>query len=86
MYCQRDIENQSICENQCVHCKSYYAPLEEQSAIREYADMMNPDAISSTQFNSDLQWNRDANAFEAGIEFAKKYYNACIDDESDKVF
>ena len=29
-YCQRDIEGESICEEQCEHCKEYYAPLERQ--------------------------------------------------------
>ena len=28
-YCQRDIEGQSICDNQCDHCKEYYKPLEQ---------------------------------------------------------
>lgn len=29
-YCQRDIEGESQCRNQCDHCKEYYKPLEEQ--------------------------------------------------------
>ena len=29
-YCQRDIEGESICEEQCDHCKEYYKPLERQ--------------------------------------------------------
>lgn len=28
-YCQRDIEGESICDNQCEHCKEYYKPLEQ---------------------------------------------------------
>jgi len=26
-YCQRDIEGESQCTDQCSHCKKYYAPL-----------------------------------------------------------
>lgn len=29
MKCQRDIEGESKCSEQCDHCKEYYAPLEE---------------------------------------------------------
>ena len=29
-YCQRHIEGNSICDEQCDHCKEYYAPLERQ--------------------------------------------------------
>ena len=28
-YCQREIESQSKCTNQCDHCKEYYKPLEQ---------------------------------------------------------
>ena len=28
-YCQRDIEGELICYNQCDHCKEYYKPLEQ---------------------------------------------------------
>lgn len=28
-YCQREIEEKSKCEEQCEHCKTYYAPLED---------------------------------------------------------
>ena len=28
-YCQRDIEGESICDEQCEHCKEYYAPIEK---------------------------------------------------------
>lgn len=28
MYCQSEIEGGERCETQCNHCKSYYAPLE----------------------------------------------------------
>ena len=27
-YCQRDIEMEAKCDEQCEHCKEYYAPLE----------------------------------------------------------
>ncbi len=26
-YCQREIEMETICDNQCKHCEEYYAPL-----------------------------------------------------------
>ena len=29
-YCQSHIEGQTICSEQCDHCKEYYAPLERQ--------------------------------------------------------
>jgi hypothetical protein len=29
-YCQREIEFESKCKEQCDHCKEYYAPLERQ--------------------------------------------------------
>ena len=29
-YCQNHIEGHEMCENQCDHCKEYYAPLEER--------------------------------------------------------
>lgn len=29
-YCQREIEGNEMCEEQCAHCKEYYAPLEGQ--------------------------------------------------------
>ena len=28
-YCQRNIEGELDCDNQCEHCKEYYAPLEK---------------------------------------------------------
>lgn len=28
-YCQRDIEMESKCDEQCDHCKEYYKPLEQ---------------------------------------------------------
>jgi|CoawatStandDraft_6_1074263.scaffolds.fasta_scaffold02234_20 hypothetical protein len=28
-YCQRDIEGESICDEQCNHCIEYYGPLEQ---------------------------------------------------------
>ena len=28
-YCQRDIEGESKCKGQCVHCKEYYSTLEK---------------------------------------------------------
>ena len=27
-YCQREIENESKCDEQCEHCREYYKPLE----------------------------------------------------------
>ena len=32
-YCQREIEEETRCKIQCDHCKSYYAPLENNDAI-----------------------------------------------------
>ena len=28
-YCQSNIEDRDCCENQCIHCKEYYKPLEK---------------------------------------------------------
>jgi len=36
-YCQSDIEGRKYCETQCGHCKEYYKPLEEDSAVDENA-------------------------------------------------
>ena len=30
-YCQSDIEDNGICDEQCEHCKEYYKPLENES-------------------------------------------------------
>lgn len=30
-YCQREIEGESECKDQCEHCAEYYAPLEVQA-------------------------------------------------------
>ena len=32
-YCQSDVEGDGMCKDQCEHCKSYYAPLENNDAI-----------------------------------------------------
>ena len=29
-YCQREIEDETKCEEQCDHCKEYYKPIERQ--------------------------------------------------------
>lgn len=28
-YCQRDIEGETPCKEQCEHCKEYYKPIED---------------------------------------------------------
>ena len=38
-YCQRDIEGESKCEEQCDHCKEYYAPLENEHMNEDILDI-----------------------------------------------
>ena len=38
-YCQRDIEGESKCKEQCDHCKEYYAPLENEHINEDILDI-----------------------------------------------
>jgi hypothetical protein len=33
-YCQRHLEDRSNCDSQCDHCKTYYAPIEQQEGVK----------------------------------------------------
>jgi hypothetical protein len=44
-YCQREIEGQSECKQQCNHCKEYYYPLEQERKmedLKEWIESKNP--------------------------------------------
>lgn len=40
MYCQRDIEGESKCQNQCEHCKVYFAPLEGKPELTHHEKLV----------------------------------------------
>lgn len=72
MYCQRDIEDQSICETQCEHCKAYYEPLEIDAAALDYAES-GEGLMNILPYDDDEGINRDIKAFKAGALFYKNY-------------
>jgi hypothetical protein len=44
-YCQREIEGESECKQQCNHCKEYYYPLEQERKmedLKEWIENKNP--------------------------------------------
>ena len=49
-YCQRDIEGDSKCEEQCEHCKEYYAPLEKIINSQEDIDPEIQDIVNKNFF------------------------------------
>lgn len=72
MYCQRDIEDESICDVQCEHCKLYYEPLEIDAAGVAYAES-GEGLINILPYDDEAGINRDIKAFIAGAMFYKNY-------------
>jgi hypothetical protein len=91
MYCQREIEGNSSCESQCLHCAEYYAPCEENAltvedlikdAAIKYADTHKPNTPENME--DEVQWYNDVTAFEKGAQWYKNNFdNKLTDDESE---
>lgn len=73
MYCQRDIEGETMCVIQCEHCNKYYEPLEIDHAAQDYAD--SGEFMMNLLVDDELGVNRVKKSFIAGALFYKKYLN-----------
>ena len=86
MYCQREIESETPCAEQCDHCKEYYGPLEMGHAAGDYADSVHPDVTSNHY--STPEWQRTYEAFIAGCKYIKTQIKTSnyVDNDSEKIF
>ena len=53
-YCQRDVEGQSKCIEQCNHCKIYYYPLEQERKMEDLKEWVeNNKGLSIPMYSED---------------------------------
>ena len=72
-YCQRDIEGESKCKEQCDHCKEYYAPLENKQFKIAKLKEIDEDIL-------------DIKAWFGNWDELKKRINELEDDEKEEAF
>jgi hypothetical protein len=55
-YCQREIEDKSVCDTQCEHCKEYYAPCDPLTSSHPISEAQQEGAVDAFDTKNPTKW------------------------------